>query len=248
MVAESKAERLAEQIQSVIDAEDLDAGTPLGTKAALQKKHTVAAGTLNEALRLLRARGYIDMMPGPRGGIFVADRSQRFQMRRTLLAAQEDPLTVDDCMQVQDALQGMMAARAAADRTGAAAAEIEAAVQQLRAARGARDVLVAAWDVDRAIARAGGNAVLTDMYCGILDTLQASVQRYSLGPTVSEKILQVHEDLARAVIDGDIDAAERAALLHSPIKPSAQAKKRKGQQAGGGDAFLLRLEDAISPR
>ena len=56
----------------MVQEKPLPAGYRIGTKQELCEEFGVAPATLSEALRVLRARGIIDVRPGPGGGTFVA--------------------------------------------------------------------------------------------------------------------------------------------------------------------------------
>lgn len=221
MKDDSKASRLAAELQDHIDGENLKAGTPLGTKSRLLEQHRVAAGTLNEALRLLQVRGYVEVRPGPKGGIFVAEKELRLKLRHTFLEAQDDPKRIAAYLQVREALEVTMVVEAAKACTSEHAEQIEQALEILRNSSGARETILADWDLHRVIARAGANEVLANIYCDLLDMVQASVIGYSLGksvrPGVSGDTFKVHQDLAAAVIAGDLIGAKQAAILHTPI-------------------------------
>lgn len=221
MLGESKASRLAADFQEHIESAELEAGTFLGTKSTLLEQHQVAAGTLNEALRLLQVRGYIDVKPGPKGGAFVASKAKRTKLTDTLLAAQDDPTQVETYIQIQDALEVLVAVTAAGNATDEDAARIKESVVRLEAADGPREILNAVWEVDREIARATGNRILSDIYCGVLDALQDSLQWFSIGRAITDANRRNHIELAQAVINNDVEAAERAAYIHSPGNAAA---------------------------
>lgn len=63
---DSKAEQLALLIGRAMDTGAIAPGEHLGTKRQLLDQYEVALGTLNEALRLLSSRGYIELRSGPR--------------------------------------------------------------------------------------------------------------------------------------------------------------------------------------
>lgn len=226
MIGESKAARLGQQIQDYIEENALTPGTPLGTKASLAKQHGVSPGTLNEALRLLQVRGYIDSRPGPKGGAFVANNA-RVRLSQSLLAFQPDPKVIDDYFQVQDALQVLICVEAAASCAPGDAQRIQAAVDKMKAATDPHEVLAGIWEVDREIARTAPNPVLTDIYLGIVDTLQTSVQRFPLSRKITDDVIRLHEDIANAVMSNDVDAAGEAAHRHSPIDYAVVAKKSR---------------------
>lgn len=226
MIGESKAARLAQQLQDYIDDSELVPGTHLGTKASLLAAHHVSAGTLNEAMRLLQVRGYIDVRPGPKGGAFVADQSSRVKLSHTLVASQDDPLAVNNYFQVQDALHYLICVEAAAACTPDDAGRIQGAVDQMNTAKSASEILTAIWEVDREIALTVTNPALCQIYLGVLDAIQTSIQRFPLSRRITDDTVHVHQDVAMAVMQNDIGKAGEAARRHSPIDYGEILKKK----------------------
>lgn len=229
MIGESKAARLAQQLQDYIDDSELAPGTHLGTKASLLEHHHVSAGTLNEAMRLLQVRGYIDVRPGPKGGAFVAGLSSRVKLSHTLVASQDDPLAVTNYFQVQDALHYLICIEAAAACTPEDAGRIQGAMDKMNTAESASEVLTAIWQVDREIALTATNPVLCQIYLGVLDAIQASIQRFPLSRQITDDTVHVHHDVAVAVMQNDIGKAGEAARRHSPIDYGEILKKQQAR-------------------
>jgi DNA-binding FadR family transcriptional regulator len=73
---QSAADEIVLEIEARIRRERLPAGYRIGTKQELCGEFGVAPATLSEALRVLRARGVVDVRPGPGGG-----RSWRTRLR-----------------------------------------------------------------------------------------------------------------------------------------------------------------------
>lgn len=69
----SRAGTVAREIEREIEARSIVTGGRLGTKAELKHRFRVAAATVNEAVKLLDARGLVEARPGPGGGLFVAE-------------------------------------------------------------------------------------------------------------------------------------------------------------------------------
>ena len=82
----SRAETLATRLEAEISADALQPGQRLGTKRELRERFGVAAGTFNEAMRIMVIRGVVDARPGPGGGVFVARRPERTSPQPRLVA------------------------------------------------------------------------------------------------------------------------------------------------------------------
>src|SRR6266540_3625458 len=71
----SRAEALARRLEARILDGGMRAGDRVGTKEDLRERFGVAVATVNEAIRLLQARGLVQVRPGPRGGVFASEPS-----------------------------------------------------------------------------------------------------------------------------------------------------------------------------
>ncbi len=227
MIKESKASRLSARMQSWIEREGFEPGTRLGTKPDLMAEHSVSSGTLNEALRLLQSRGYVEVKTGPGGGVFVARVLDRVRLSSSLLAEQDDPLQLDSCFHVQDALQDAVCIEAALACDEVDRVRIQRALDRMVATDDPEEALSRIWDLDTEIARTGQNTVLATVYCMVLDTIRASVQRWPRSGAIATSTIGVHVRMAEAIMANDIDAARAAAREHSPIDYAATAKERQ---------------------
>jgi GntR family transcriptional regulator, transcriptional repressor for pyruvate dehydrogenase complex len=212
----SKASRLADGLLASIDEGSLPAGTFLGTKAMLLGRYEVSPGTLNEALRLLQVRDYVVVRPGPKGGVFVGQKRERGGLTNALLTGQHRPQHVNDVFRIQDALQELVVVEGATHCDRRHVAAIEGALDRLAEAGTPKQILEAGWDVDREIARAGNNRVLTAIYCEVVDSIQASIQWFDIDGAMAEIARSTHAAMARAVIANDVELAAEIARRHSP--------------------------------
>lgn len=232
MRVNSKAEQLAEHFEQLIDQGVLTEGQYLGTKSDLMQEHQVAAGTLNEAMRLLQTRGYINVKSGPKGGAFVSGNTQRVKLRHTLIRAIGDPQEISDVIKIRDELEVLVAVEAARSCTPADAERILAAEQIAASEAPGQARLLKIWDLHREIARTGKNAILSTFYISLLDTLTASIGEVETRSTVPQGVnddtVQVHRNLVQAVVSNDIEAAVAAARAHTPIGKDYYLNSERG--------------------
>jgi DNA-binding FadR family transcriptional regulator len=216
MIGDSKASRLALAIEDSIRTTPLSPGSFLGTKATLAQQHTVSGGTLNEVLRLLQVRGYVDVKPGPKGGAFVASRARRAALTHGLLNSQGDASHIATLIHVQDALEELVVVAAAKRCSRESAAAIGIALAALSQVSTPQAALTSAWALDAEIARATEDPVLIDLYCGILRALEESMEWPTLGDLAIDDTIRIHAEIAGAVMQNNYEAARLAARLHSP--------------------------------
>lgn len=225
MEATSKAERLAHHFQERIDSGELAEGHFIGTKKEILENFNVAVGTLNESLRLLQTRGYLEVKPGPNGGAFVANEDKRIRLRHTLIYTTGNPDDVSHALQVRDALEPLVAAEAARFCQKKDAEQINEAERAISLAEDETDLLRRIWRFHRVVAAVGRNPILTSIYINLLDTIEQSLQSVEMTASVprgvSNETIEVHRNLAAAICRNDVEGAIKAAHEHSPIGDSS---------------------------
>lgn len=218
---DSKAEQLADHFQRLIIEGTLNPGEHLGTKQDLIRRHGIAAGTMNEALRLLASRGYVELRSGPRGGAFVSEQAKQVRLRHSLIEAIGDPREMADIIQVRDQLEVLVAVEAARACTAQDSPRILAAEAAAATASPGTPRLIKIWELHREIAVTGRNRILSSFYANLLDALVQNIGAVEVSrtvlPGVSGDTAKVHRNLVQAVIDNDVPAAARAARAHTPL-------------------------------
>lgn len=217
----SKSERLAVAIHREILEDRLGVGTPLGTKSELAKRHDVSPGTLNEALRMLHARGVVNLRPGPNGGAFVALAPRQVQLRDGFLAVDGNPEQLEHCIAVRDELETLVATEAA---SVCRVADRKRLIKALAAVEDAHDFwgrTQAVWHLHREIAVTGHNKVLTAVYVGLVDTIERLLIEMRRGdsPELTPRVnsTELHRELVQAIIGRDVEGARAAAHRHTPL-------------------------------
>ncbi len=229
---DTKAEQLAQFLAKAIDAGEIAAGELLGTKQELMRRHDLAAGTLNEALRLLSSRGYIELRSGPKGGAFATRRSTQVRLRHTLIEAIGDAREMDDVVKIRDELEVLVAVEAARACRAEDATRILAAEQAAVDAEPGTERLLRIWDLHREIAQTGSNTILAALYANLLDTLANNIASVTTSGTVPRGVSadtdEVHRNLVAAIVGNDIEGAVRAARAHTPIGPEHYLPEGEG--------------------
>lgn len=212
----SKSAVIADRISAHVRRERLAPGTALGTKSQLAVQYAVAGATLNEALRMLEAKGIATLKSGPKGGVFVGPATERADLSATMVQAQAHPDDLLHLFQVQDALEVTAVVEAALGCQGESAQAIIRARDLLQDAEDAAAIVAANWEVDRAVARAGRNAYLADVYCAVIDDIERTAAAPRLDEGVARRWRDIHLAIANAVLVNDVARAEALAQEHSP--------------------------------
>ncbi len=216
----SRAEAVARIVEEAIADGSIQAGERLGTKDDLRRRYGVAAGTLNEAIRLLHDRGLVEARPGPGGGLFATAPSPSARMGQLVPGFREGGATAADSLVVRNALEPLIVTDAVAHATPAAVEELRAIVGRMAELRGEpAEYLRANWELHRRIAAISPNSVLASAYLTVLNFAEEMLERSGedAGEPVSRQNLQVHRELVEAIADGDSQRATRAIRRHEPL-------------------------------
>jgi GntR family transcriptional repressor for pyruvate dehydrogenase complex len=216
---QSVADQIVLEVAATIRRERLPAGHRIGTKQELCEAFGVAPATLGEALRVLRARGAIDVRPGPGGGAFVAEASPLIRLAQTVLALRDEGATVNDVVGVLDALDEAVISDAALHRTARDLRDLDALLGKLAAAwPDPAEAGYCNWQLHRRIAEITPNPVLRAFYQNLVDYIEGEdIRPPVVAPELrldSEDRLQVHYDIVAAIRTQDVTAVREVAFRH----------------------------------
>ncbi len=212
-----RAQALARAVEEEITESDLSGGTRLGTKTELAAQFSVAASTVNEAIRVLQNRGLVQVKTGPKGGVFVAERSGWLQLSQLVLGFKNSAAAVAEVLAVRDSLEALVDTEAARRHTAADLAELETLLERME-----QHVFEPAaylhhnWDLHRRIAELCQNEFARSLYEGLLDFAES--QLADVGPHDSfdgHESLITHRKLVEAIASGDERQVLRAVKKHS---------------------------------
>ncbi len=224
----SRAQVVAERLSELIVTGEVRPGDRLGTKLDLQRQFGVAAGTLNEAVRLLETRGLVEARPGPRGGIFVARPSAHIRLSHLILGLGADAMSVSDSLEIRNALElpvALQAARNASREQLTRLEEIVTAMGGLREEPG--EYLLRNWDLHAEIARISVNPLLRTIYLSVLETTREAIRDIAPDPAFRDSFphnLQLHRELVEAIASGDAERVRRAVEAHTPLSVAMSAR------------------------
>lgn len=214
----SRAERIAEALQEEIAEQGLDTGARLGLRTELIAKFAASPSAMDEALRLVRARGLITVRPGPSGGVFVAGTPAQVRLGAIdvwFAATVREPRELFAARTFfDDAFAALAVERAGPEDVRA----MSWALEQMRAdARDPRGFLEASMLLHQAIARASGVTVAVGLYETVVALLRHGMVRAAFVEPAAERVarsIEVHEGMVRAITDGDSDAMAKLVGLH----------------------------------
>lgn len=214
----SRAETVAREIEREIVDGALAHGSRLGTKDDLRVRFGVAAGTVNEVVRLLVMRGLVAAKPGPGGGLFVSAPSHEVRLNHLVLRLGESGVDSADCLAVRNALEQLVVSDAAVHRTKKDLADLRAILGTMaEEVRSPRDFLQANWALHRRLVEISPNIVLRAIYTTLLDTIEHDIEEVGTDDAFDGRSnLRVHTALVDAIESRDPARLRRALRRHSP--------------------------------
>jgi len=217
----TRAEALVAFVEQLIGTRGLLPGDLIGTKTDIRESVGVAKATMNEAVRLLEARGAVIARPGPGGGLFVAPQDPIVRLGHSLLAVRGEPVSTADAVVVRELLESRILVDAARHRTED---DIRAVTEQSRALSSSVDsperFLHEVWELHRTIARITPNHILSETYLSMLNFIESETRaiRGDAGTAAHRQYkrgrLRLHQRIVQAIAAGDVDAIATLAAEH----------------------------------
>jgi DNA-binding FadR family transcriptional regulator len=216
----SRAESVAQAVESQIINAGLAAGVRLGSRGDLVSSLGVALSTVSEAIKLLEDRGRVTTRTGPGGGVFVAEPGVTVRLARSIMSVSGSASEVADALEVRNVLEPAVIINAAEGIHSEQELEgVQGAMRALRAASNSDEFFKRNLDFHAEVAKLCSNEVLRQMYSGLLEIVQSHDPRLALlsdqdRADLNARRTQVHQDIADAIASSDVGAARRAARAH----------------------------------
>ena len=236
------SDRIAQQLEQMIADGTLRAAERLPAERQLAARLGVSRPSLREAIQKLASKGLLFSRQG--GGTYVTADLNKGITDPLMGLLQQHPQARYDVLEVRHALEGQ-AAYFAALRAGEQDHErIRARFEQMIElhAAGGDPMAEARADADfhLSITEAAHNTVLLHVMRSLFSVLQNSIKHnldklYTI-PRVFEPLSAQHEQLMRAVIDGDPEGARLAADSH--LQFVEQSLHRIDEQQARRERFL----------
>jgi DNA-binding FadR family transcriptional regulator len=211
------SEILARQIVRDIGRQHLPPGAMLPPEATMLERFRVGRASLREALRILETYGLITIKPGPGGGPVVRKVTAKEFARTSTFYFHLHGSTLGDLLEARRAMEPLMARLAAGRRDRAALAKFTADFTASREAfeRGDDETgnrLVGQFHAE--IAGASGNRIL-DLFGESLKELYSErLESRMIGRNDSKKVIEEHQAIHDAIVEGRADDAERLMAAH----------------------------------
>ena len=188
------------------------AGQQLPPERQLAAELTVSRPVVREALRALRERGLIAVIPGR--GSFVREVRLTADGGNADLVAQRGDITARHLIVARIMLEGESAALAAEHRSAEDLRQMRQVLTAFAQARRQIDVVDLDVAFHESIAVSVGNPVIQLMFGSIRNLTHGAVLRSLSDPQVRAVAVPLHETIFAAIRDQDPEAARAAMIEH----------------------------------
>ena len=219
--AATRPEQAAEQLAEL--AASAEPGSRLGTKEELRALCGVSVGTFNEALRLAQARGLVTVRAGRVGGLFASRQSPLVRLANSVLAIDDDALSVADAVRIRVALEPLLVEDALRHRSVGDAEALRQGLARMRAVADAIDgdgFLHANWAMHARIAAISPSVMLRSFYLSLLEMIESHTLSVHLAdehplPEYLDGRYRLHADLVAAIVEQDAGRALGLLRMHN---------------------------------
>ncbi len=213
---EKIANSVARDIVAEVVSKDLVAGTVLSSESEMMERYEVSRGSLREALRILEVLGIVHMKPGPRGGPVLLDPDSRQFSTIATLYYQRIRATYRELLETRLVLEPEAAAMAAERRTPDHVRQLEAYIEQSRAADlgDDRQFRGVGQDFHDLVAEMGGNRIVNLLIRSCYDVFAGRTSGFLYPQPDRATVQTIHEQIAVAVINGNTRTARSLMFDH----------------------------------
>ena len=203
-------EQVLAQLRQHVAATGLKAGDRLPPERELADRLGVSRASIKQAIVVLEVQGLVDVRHG--GGTYLVKDTLDTEPVETLV---ERRRRLPDVLDAREALETKLAALAAARRTDANLADIDAALEAMQRQVENGDL---GEDGDRrfhaAVTAAAHSEILAEFMREISDQIAESRHESLQQPGRPQRSLGQHQRIAEAIRSGDPKGAERAMRRH----------------------------------
>jgi GntR family transcriptional repressor for pyruvate dehydrogenase complex len=203
-------------LKDKILAGELAPGSKLPSEAELIEEYAVSRTVVREAVTRLRAEGLVETQHGRGSFVLAVPEPSSFSVESSAIRTAADVMAMLD---FRIGVESEAAALAARHHTAADADAISSALSGFTRA-GHEGAVEADFAFHLAVARATGNRFYVDLL-GSLGPMMIMLPRTRLGDAYSmtdathvERVQREHDNVAAAVLAGDVETARAAMRLH----------------------------------
>lgn len=211
--ADKVGQKIAREILADITDGRLPPGSQLPTEAHMLERFGVGRGTLREALRILEVNGLIYLKPGPGGGPVVQEATTHSFGRMATLFFNARGFTIRELIEARLIMEPVTARMAAIRQDPGGLEKLETMVFDPNADD--RTYRASSADFHTLVMEMSGNGVISLFAESLMEVFQDRVSG-SFFPAGKKRrqVVATHQDIARAILSGDAETAERLMFEH----------------------------------
>jgi len=213
--SDSVANTLASKLQQAIARGQFKIGNSLPSERELMIQFQVSRTTVREALRMLSAKGMIEVKRGRKGGSFITKPSHGSVVQSLDLFIRGQNIRYIDLLFVREAIEPAAAAQAAMCRTEEKLEQLRLLCLECESNFGDVQQFVdtnVKWHL--AVAEASNNPLFVAFLSAISNTLHASTNLAEFDIKTRKTVVGVHWQIFEAIRVGDPEAARRRMMRH----------------------------------
>jgi len=206
---------LAEVLQAKIMSGTLSVGDSLPAERDLMSLYSISRATVREALRILGAKGLIEVKRGRKGGSYISAPTGAAISQSLDLFIQGHDIRFVDLLAVREAIEPVAAGQAARERLPEDIADIDRLLtrqEELIEDLHAFSKLNVDWHI--AVVRASHNPLFITMMTSISSALYSATSRDEFNLETRRIVMKAHRKISEAIMTGDPDAASRRMKRH----------------------------------
>ena len=224
------ASSVAAQIEEMVASGQLQSGRRLPSERRLAELLGVSRGSVREAITELEVKGLVTRRPG--SGTHIQRPSHSLFTGPILSGIGLSDRETTELLDLREALEPAIAARAAERATPTDLEEIHRLATAFEASRGVEQRVRLDAELHQAIARAAHNGLLAGLVERFMHALDATRRASAQTESRFRMSKTAHRRIAAAIAKGDPDAAGREMLEHVRAITAflAESQQRRGRR------------------
>jgi DNA-binding FadR family transcriptional regulator len=212
----SAADLLASDVRDLVISRRLPPGTRLGSERTLIEASRLSRPTVREAIQTLEREGFVQVKPGPRGGVIVRALDSRSTVRALGYLLEYEGTPPQDFLEARTEIETTSARLAVRHATADDLAAMTATVDEMRNTGRVDSAFIADANLrfHLAVAQASHNHVLVRVTESLIDLVLRSTVRVEYTPSLRDELVHAHQRIIDAIRARDPDAVERRTRRH----------------------------------
>ena len=217
IVRRKLSDEVFSRLKAMIETGELKAGDEMPSERELMERYGVGRPAIREAMQALASKGLVEISQGERARVLRITAESIIRQvdlpAKLMLSGSADSL--EHLKSARIFFERGMAREAAAKATPAEIAKLRELLERQRQSLGDADAFINAdMEFHQCIARISGNPIFAAVSGAMLGWLKSCHTEMLIWTGRENFTLTEHEDIIRAIEQGDSDLAEQAMIRH----------------------------------